>query len=408
MYRLILIGIVVWVAASARELVAAPVTWGVPFELVSESDLDLAFGPVVYAQNAGDNIGNEAFIPLETLPTLPAQKSVTIGGQSISFEGIDAVYGDNASFGMIGFPFETFGDAVDHLSGQSFNVTFNVRNGRTVNIPQVVFDPTPATLFDPPEPADYSVATGNAELDSILDSVVFMDSRNSLGAGKTLEEAGALEIFLNNLTIGVEYQVQIIGGADDRRFASDAAIIDPAYMADTTGNGVSPIGTLSDGLGNTVPNIGAFLDLDEDDVGHVTTVLGTFVADSVTQQIDFLLQRGRNAGIAALVLTQRGASLAGDFNGDGSIDAADYTVWRDNLGTGYDLAGNGDESAGSEGVVNQADYDLWRNQFATRAIGATGAVPQGNPVPEPSAVVLSVVALLVTAGRWQRRPRNLA
>src|SRR5262249_7101421 len=86
-------------------------------------------------------IGNEAFIPPEQVASLPDPKPVTIGGQTLFFEGIDAVYGANASFGMLGTPFETFGDATDHLVGQSYNVTFNVRNGRTVNIPQVVFDP---------------------------------------------------------------------------------------------------------------------------------------------------------------------------------------------------------------------------------------------------------------------------
>ena len=36
-------------------------------------------------------------------------------------------------------------------------------------------------------------------------------------------------------------------------------------------------------------------------------------------------------------------SLAGDYNGDGVVDAADYTVWRDTFGqTGADLAADGD------------------------------------------------------------------
>src|SRR5690606_16924003 len=31
-------------------------------------------------------------------------------------------------------------------------------------------------------------------------------------------------------------------------------------------------------------------------------------------------------------------TLTGDFNGDGIVDAADYTVWRDNLGSPYTQA----------------------------------------------------------------------
>src|SRR5262249_20459745 len=38
----------------------------------------------------------------------------------------------------------------------------------------------------------------------------------------------------------------------------------------------------------------------------------------------------------------RGA--AGDYNADGRVDALDYTVWRNNLGTNFNLAGNGDDT----------------------------------------------------------------
>lgn len=357
---------------------AAAVDWGMAYELFTEADIDLSFGPVVYAQNAGDNIGNEAFIPAENIAALPNPRPVTIGGATIAFEGVDAVYGNEASFGMLGTPFETFGDAADHLQGQSFNVTFNVRNGRTVDIPQVVFDPTLATLFDAVEEDDYSVTTGNAGLDFLLDSTVFMDSRASLGAGIAMESAGALEIYLNNLTVGTTYQVQVIGGADDRRFASDPLIIDPNYASTSTGNGVSPIGTLSDGLGNTVANVGAFLDLDSDGLGHVTTVLGTFTADSATQQIDFLLQRGRNVGISAVILTEQTTELVGDYNGDGSVNAADYSVWRDGMTVGSVSVG----------------FERWAGNY-----GATQAT--ATTVPEPAAFLIVLVGFAAVPRRGQ-------
>jgi hypothetical protein len=51
--------------------------------------------------------------------------------------------------------------------------------------------------------------------------------------------------------------------------------------------------------------------------------------------------------------------LAGDYNGDGSVDSADYITWRKNVGhTGVDPAdGNGDL------VVDDADYNFWRAHF---------------------------------------------
>lgn len=47
-----------------------------------------------------------------------------------------------------------------------------------------------------------------------------------------------------------------------------------------------------------------------------------------------------------------------DYSGDGSWDAADYTVWRDNLGQSG-VAGDGN----GNGTVDQPDYDVFRNAY---------------------------------------------
>jgi len=57
-----------------------------------------------------------------------------------------------------------------------------------------------------------------------------------------------------------------------------------------------------------------------------------------------------------------------DYNGNGVVDAADYTVWRDNLGaTGVGQAqGDGD----GDGSITQTDYDLWKSQFGLTGVAA--------------------------------------
>lgn len=69
--------------------------------------------------------------------------------------------------------------------------------------------------------------------------------------------------------------------------------------------------------------------------------------------------------------------LPGDFNGDGFVNLADYTVWRDNLGVADEsvLHDNGDHT----GVVDAGDYDLWKQHFGTSAdvSVSTTAVPEG-------------------------------
>jgi hypothetical protein len=58
-------------------------------------------------------------------------------------------------------------------------------------------------------------------------------------------------------------------------------------------------------------------------------------------------------------------AAVGDFNLDGNVDAADYTVWRDTKGSTADLRAD----ANGDGSVDQADYDLWK-------AGAGAAAPQ--------------------------------
>ncbi|QDU58813.1 dockerin type I domain-containing protein [Aeoliella mucimassa] len=66
----------------------------------------------------------------------------------------------------------------------------------------------------------------------------------------------------------------------------------------------------------------------------------------------------------------------GDYNGDSTVNVADYTIWRDSLGfnvtPGEGADGNGD------GVVDSADYDLWKANFGTVAQTATWTEAGGS------------------------------
>lgn len=86
-----------------------------------------------------------------------------------------------------------------------------------------------------------------------------------------------------------------------------------------------------------------------------------------------------------LLLVSTIAILAGDYNDDGSVDAADYTVWADNFGstTLLDADGNND------GVVDAADYTIWADNF-----GASRASAQGLLIPEPCTAIVLFAGLL--------------
>ncbi len=74
---------------------------------------------------------------------------------------------------------------------------------------------------------------------------------------------------------------------------------------------------------------------------------------------------------------------SGDFNGDLTVDAADYTIWRDGRENNFYTA---------------ADYNVWRNNFG-QVYSAVAAV---SAVPEPAAWVLAVGAVVIIMWRRSR------
>ncbi|MCA9240831.1 MAG: fibronectin type III domain-containing protein [Planctomycetales bacterium] len=66
---------------------------------------------------------------------------------------------------------------------------------------------------------------------------------------------------------------------------------------------------------------------------------------------------------AVRVVLTAPAVPSGDFNDDGFVDAADYTVWRDQLGQSVPQGSGAD--ANFDGLVDAADYQVWREQYGT-------------------------------------------
>ncbi|HVT28507.1 MAG TPA: hypothetical protein VHE81_10885 [Lacipirellulaceae bacterium] len=84
-------------------------------------------------------------------------------------------------------------------------------------------------------------------------------------------------------------------------------------------------------------------------------------------------------------------TLAGDYNGDGKVDAADYVVWRHALATGGTLL---NETA-SPNEVDAADYDAWSADFGATTATGSGSASASSTVPEPtSALLVAVVAVI--------------
>jgi hypothetical protein len=101
--------------------------------------------------------------------------------------------------------------------------------------------------------------------------------------------------------------------------------------------------------------------------------------------------------IGTVTLAVPSAGVAGDYNGNGTVDAADYVVWRQNLGQTFALP-NRDPS--NSGVINQQDYTYWKGHFSNSGAGASVS----SIVPEPSSIGLTLLAVL-SFGFIRRRGR---
>jgi hypothetical protein len=81
--------------------------------------------------------------------------------------------------------------------------------------------------------------------------------------------------------------------------------------------------------------------------------------------------------------------LESDYNDDGTVDAADYAVWRKGLATG---------------AYTQDDYNTWRANFGATADGAAAGArsPNHSSVPEPTALALAALALVLLVA-WRKK-----
>jgi len=106
---------------------------------------------------------------------------------------------------------------------------------------------------------------------------------------------------------------------------------------------------------------------------------------------------------SGIALAAKESALTGDYNGNGIVDAADYTIWRNNVG-GTSLI---NRSTGISGPIGAADYSIWKANFGeTLGSGSAGASPSRIGVPEPPTLALAAVGVLVLPICRRRRCRG--
>ena len=152
-----------------------------------------------------------------------------------------------------------------------------------------------------------------------------------------------------------------------------------------------------------------YLNIDIDEVSpgvpFVPVLNNTFniiTGNSVTGEFDFADVSGMPAGLAFAVEYLPNAVqlqvvnkpfFSADFDNDGDVDGTDFAIWDG----AYDLNQLGD--ADGDNDTDGADLILWQQQFGSRPGG-----PPANAVPEPTSLLLLLIACMTCAiAFWRHR-----
>ena len=188
--------------------------------------------------------------------------------------------------------------------------------------------------------------------------------------------------FDNNIFLGAATNVDIEIGGMTAGAQFDTIAVDGEFVLD----GVLNVSLIDASSGAFLPEGGS-----EFEIINASGGIGGQFADSHLPGprggISFGLAYS-NESVSILV-----AGARGDYNYDGTVDSADYVLWRKLAGTTAASAdGNGD------GFVNAADLQVWQSRLGNAAVDFSqfGA---GANVPEPHAIGLLLMACTVFSAR---------
>jgi hypothetical protein len=109
---------------------------------------------------------------------------------------------------------------------------------------------------------------------------------------------------------------------------------------------------------------------------------------------------GANDGLAIddfFLGTLLAHGFAGDYNNNGTVDAADYIVWRDKLNQAVTISNDI-----TPGTVSTQDLAEWRQRFGEADPPPASGSGFSSSVPEPSTLLLAELMLVTLPGRIRR------
>ena len=128
------------------------------------------------------------------------------------------------------------------------------------------------------------------------------------------------------------------------------------------------------------------------------------ITDDIYLDLRFSDWEGGTSNGGGFTYTRAVGPLPGDYNANGTVDAADFTVWRDILGATVATPGAGADGNG-DGRIEAGDYQFWKQRFG---VVAGGAAEVAGAVPEPESLLLfALMAVILPAIPRGCAPRSL-
>lgn len=209
-------------------------------------------------------------------------------------------------------------------------------------------------------------------------------SGNSVASGFVIQNAR--DANLNNLFLFTDFSSRTSGASvrnGELFFAAFDDLLDAVTQLDPDDPSRDEPGELTQA---TVGKLRLTLDHDNQP-GTPAQVFDGFIDLLGANRTDVRLGRGPSGELyfsskqnGMIYLATGTTPLAGDYNADGRVDAADYTVWRASVGSSQPLPNDG----GLGSPIGDDHYQLWRDAYGD---SITGASP-GTAVPEASAIAL--------------------
>jgi autotransporter-associated beta strand protein len=230
-------------------------------------------------------------------------------------------------------------------------------------------------------------STGAGNLNKSGPGTLVLTNTNTYSGGTFIND-GTLQLSGSAASLGTGFTVVQTGTTSNTSLVIDSGVTNAINDNSTLqlfgggGAGVADQGFAH--LGDGITEVVGFLTL-----GGVDQPNGTY-GSSLSNATFKLDEYFSGAGILQVGAIQ--PIFAGDYNDDGIVDAADYIVWKKNVGQPAGTLPNDDTGM----PIGDDQYNLWQTNFGNTEAGSGGAVP------EPTTIALLLIALAPLIARRQR------